>query len=91
VNATTASSPTIWIAPAAWCTCMRACLSGDGSFGASLNVLSESSPRESAWSISPCTQDSGPRSKSAAVSVATMWIGYRSSIPAGNCKKRADR
>ena len=38
VNATTASSPTIWIAPAAWCTCMRACLSGVASVGLRLEL-----------------------------------------------------
>ena len=71
VNATTASSPTIWIAPAAWCTCARACLSDALSRGLAADAASASRPRASAWSISPWTHDSGPRSKSAEESIGT--------------------
>src|SRR5271155_2823699 len=54
--------------------CVRACLSALESCGAALNVASPSIPRVSAWSISPWTQESGPRSNSGAVSVA-MRLG----------------
>ncbi len=52
VYTTTASIPTIWIAPAAWWTCARACLSGAVSAGDALNAASDSSPRASDWPIS---------------------------------------
>ena len=69
VKGTTASRPTIWTAPAAWCTWARACFNGVASCGAARNAASASCPRASAWSISPWTQDSGPTSKSAELSI----------------------
>src|SRR6266581_5992777 len=51
----------------------RACLRAVASRGDALNAVSASTPRERAWSISPCTHDSGPRSNSGAVSV-TMGL-----------------
>src|SRR6478735_4125541 len=52
------------MAPPAWWTCERACLSALPSVGAALNKTNDSSPRVSAWSISPCTQERGQRSNS---------------------------
>src|SRR5258708_39095159 len=54
--------------------CVRACLSVVGSRGAALNAASASTPRVSAWSISPWTQERGPRSNSGAVSMAMTSI-----------------
>src|SRR5215470_17472992 len=50
--------------------CARACLSEVPSPGVALKLASASRPRVSAWSISPWTQVSGPRSKSGVVSMA---------------------
>src|SRR5438876_4507072 len=48
---------------------LRACANADVAVESAANAASDSSPRPSAWSISPWTHDSGPTSNSGAVSV----------------------
>src|SRR5438067_8773806 len=48
---------------------LRACANADVAVESATNAASDSSPRPSAWSISPWTHDSGPTSNSGAVSV----------------------